>query len=47
MLLLSLFILYSAHVSAIVIVLSEGQCERIDKWETCPILKEARLLVRV
>jgi hypothetical protein len=38
-----LFPLCSAHVSALVIVLSGSPCERIGKWETCPILKENRL----
>jgi hypothetical protein len=35
----------SAHVSALVIILSDSSCERIGKWETCPILKEDRTLV--
>jgi hypothetical protein len=35
-----LFTLCSAHVSALMIVLSDRPCERIGKWETCPILKE-------
>jgi hypothetical protein len=42
-----LFTLCSAHASALVIVLSNSPCERIGKWETCPILKEDRSLVRV
>jgi hypothetical protein len=37
-----LFTLCSAPVSAIVIVLSESPCERIGKWETCPILKKTK-----
>jgi hypothetical protein len=37
---LHLFTLCSARVSALVIVLSDSQCERIGKWETCPILKQ-------
>jgi hypothetical protein len=39
--------LHSVRVSALVIVLSDGPCKRIGKWETCPILKEDRLLVHV
>jgi hypothetical protein len=35
------------RVSALVIVLSDRPCERIRKWETCPILKEGRSLVHV
>jgi hypothetical protein len=35
-----LFTLCSAHVSALVTVLSESPCERIGKWEACPTLKE-------
>jgi hypothetical protein len=35
-----LFTLCSARDSAFVIVLSESPCERTGKWETCPILKE-------
>jgi hypothetical protein len=43
-----LFTLRSACVCAlVVIVLSDNLCERIAKWETCPILKEGRWLVRV
>jgi hypothetical protein len=42
-----LFIFCSARVSALVSVLSESLCESIGKWETCPILKEDRSLVRV
>jgi hypothetical protein len=34
-------------VSALVIALSVSPCERITKWETCPILKEDRSLVCV
>jgi hypothetical protein len=34
-------------VSVLVIELSDSPCERIGKWETSPILKEDRLLVRV
>jgi hypothetical protein len=30
----------SALVSALVILLSGNSCERIIKWETCPILKD-------
>jgi hypothetical protein len=40
-----LFTLCSAGVIALVIVLSESPCERIGKWETCPVLKENRSLV--
>jgi hypothetical protein len=42
-----LFKLYRARVTALVIVLSDSLCERIRKWETCPILKEDRSLLRV
>jgi hypothetical protein len=42
-----LFTLCSAYVSALVIVLSDNQCERIGKWETCLILKEDKWLVCV
>jgi hypothetical protein len=42
-----LFILCSAHVSALVIVLSESRWEQIGKWEAFPILKEDRLLMRI
>jgi hypothetical protein len=31
---LPLFTLYTAHVSALVIVLSDSPCERIGKWDT-------------
>jgi hypothetical protein len=34
-----LFTLCSARVSSLVIVLGDSSCERIRKWETCPILK--------
>jgi hypothetical protein len=40
MLFFHLFTIHSAHVSALVIVLSDSPCERIRKWETCLILKE-------
>jgi hypothetical protein len=43
----SFFTLCSARVSELVIVLSDSPCERIGKWETCPILKEDRSLVHV
>jgi hypothetical protein len=42
-----LFTLCSARVSALVIALSDSPREEIGKWETCPILKEDRLFVRV
>jgi hypothetical protein len=42
-----LFSLCSARVSALVIMLSGSPCERIEKLETRPILKENRSLVRV
>jgi hypothetical protein len=42
-----LFTISSARVSALLIVLSDSPCERIGKWETCPILKEDTSLVRV
>jgi hypothetical protein len=42
-----LFVLCSARVSALVIMLSGSPCERIGKWEPCPILKKVRSLVRV
>jgi hypothetical protein len=42
-----LFTLCSAHVSALVIVLSDVPSERIRKLETCLILKEDRLLVHI
>jgi hypothetical protein len=42
-----LFPLCSARASALVIVLSDSPSERIGNWETCPILKEDRSLVRV
>jgi hypothetical protein len=35
---LCLFTLCSACVSALMIVLNDSPCERIGKWETCPIL---------
>jgi hypothetical protein len=41
------FTFCSDRVSALMIVLNEGPCERIEGWEACPILKEDRLLVRV
>jgi hypothetical protein len=44
--LLPLLKLCSACASVLVIVLTDNQCERIVKWETCPILKEDRSLVR-
>lgn len=37
----------SAHVSAVLIVLNGSPCEGIEKWVTCPIVKNARSLVRV
>jgi hypothetical protein len=40
-----LFTLRSAHISGLVIVLSDNPWERIGKWETWPILKEERSLV--
>jgi hypothetical protein len=42
-----LFTLCSAHVSGIVIVMSDSPCERIGKWKTCLIFKEGRSLVRI
>jgi hypothetical protein len=42
-----LFPLCGASVNALVIVLSDSPCEKIEKWETCPILKEDRTLVPV
>jgi hypothetical protein len=35
-----LFILRSARVSALMIVLSDSPCEIIGNWKPCPILKE-------
>jgi hypothetical protein len=37
----------SALASALVIVSRDSPCERIGKWETCPILKADRSFVRV
>jgi hypothetical protein len=34
-------------VHSLVTVLSDSPCERIGKWETCPILKEDRSLVHI
>jgi hypothetical protein len=34
-----LFTLCSVRVSASVTVLDDSSCERIGRWETCPILK--------
>jgi hypothetical protein len=45
--LVHLFTLCSACVSASAIVLSDSPCERIRKWVTLPVMKEDRLLVRV
>jgi hypothetical protein len=42
-----LFTLCGARVSALVIVLNDSPCEGIGKWETCQILKEDTLLVRL
>jgi hypothetical protein len=42
-----LFTLCSARVSALMSVLSDSPCEGIEKWETCSILKEGRLLLHV
>jgi hypothetical protein len=42
-----LFTICSIRGSALVIVLSDSQCERIGKWEICLILKEDRSLVRI
>jgi hypothetical protein len=39
--------LRSARVSALVTVLSDSPCERLGKYEICPILKEDRSLLRV
>jgi hypothetical protein len=41
------FIISTARVNAVVIVLSDSPCEGIGKWEACPILKEDSSLVRV
>jgi hypothetical protein len=40
----NLFTLYSVHVSALVIVLSDSPRERISKSETCLILKKDKLV---
>jgi hypothetical protein len=37
-----LFTLCSTRVCGLVSVLNDSPCERIGKWETCPILKEDR-----
>jgi hypothetical protein len=42
-----LFTFCTARVSALMIVLSDSPCERIGKWETCPILEKDTSLVRV
>jgi hypothetical protein len=42
-----LFTLCSTRVQVSSIVLSDNPCEKIGKWETCPILKEGSLLVSV
>jgi len=42
-----LFMLFSAIVSALQIVFNNSLCESTAKWETCEILKEDRLLVRI
>jgi hypothetical protein len=41
------FTFCNALVDALMIVLGHSPCERIEKWETCPILKEGRSLVSV
>ena len=38
---------FSARIIALVIMLSDSPCEKIEKWETFPILKEDRWLVRI
>jgi hypothetical protein len=45
--LLPFVVVCSARVSALMIMLSDSPWERIRKWETCPIVKEGRSLVRV
>jgi hypothetical protein len=42
-----LFTLCFSRVSALVNVLSDSPCERMGKWETCPIFKEDRTLARL
>jgi hypothetical protein len=37
-----LFTLSSVGVSVLVMVLRDSPCDRIGKWETCPILEEDR-----
>jgi hypothetical protein len=44
---LSFVIRCSARVSALVIVFSDSPCEKIGNYNTFPILKEDRSLVRV
>jgi hypothetical protein len=39
-----LFTLCSARVSALVLVLSDGSCERIGKWETCSICERRQIV---
>jgi hypothetical protein len=41
----NLFTLCNAHVSALVIVLSNSPCEGTGRWETCSILKEDRQII--
>jgi hypothetical protein len=36
------YVICSARVSALVIVLTDSPCERIRKWETFSIVKEDR-----
>jgi hypothetical protein len=45
--LLKCFALCSARVCALVVMLSDSPCERIEKWKTCPVVKQDRSLVRV
>jgi hypothetical protein len=41
------FTLCTAHFSGLVIMFNDNPCERIRKWETCPILKEGRSFVHI
>jgi hypothetical protein len=42
-----LFTLCSARVVPLMLMMNDSPCERIGKWETWPILKEDKSLLRI
>jgi hypothetical protein len=39
-----LFTFCSARVSVLFVIFRDSPCERIGKWETCPILKKGQIV---